>query len=66
MTRSTSTRPPEGHALRFGPDGQVVGLTIVRPRELLARYGKLEITLPVRQEHIELAADALDPALLAA
>ena len=57
---------PEGHALRFGADGEVVGLTIVRPRALLARHGKLEITLPVRQEHVELAADSLDSALLVA
>jgi uncharacterized protein YuzE len=57
---------PEGHALRFGADGQVVGLTIVRPRALLERHGKLEITLPVRQEHVELSADTLDLVLLAA
>jgi uncharacterized protein YuzE len=57
---------PEGHALRFAADGQVVGLTIVRPRALLERHGKLEITLPVRQEHVELAAGVLDPAFLAA
>lgn len=57
---------PEGHALRFGADGELVGLTIVRPRALLERHGKLEITLPVRQEHVELAAAALDSALVAA
>ena len=57
---------PEGHALRFGADGQIVGLTIVRPRALLERHGKLEITLPVRLEHVELGAEALDSALLAA
>lgn len=57
---------PEGHALRFGADGEVVGLTIVRPRALLERHGKLEITLPVRQEHVELVAATLDPALVTA
>jgi uncharacterized protein YuzE len=57
---------PEGHALRFAANGQVVGLTIVRPRELLKRHGTLAITLPVRQEHVEVAAATLDTALAAA
>jgi uncharacterized protein YuzE len=39
---------PEGHALRFDSHGQVVGLTIVRPRWHLEHDGEITITIPER------------------
>ena len=50
---------PEGHALRFGPNGELVGITIVGARHLLESGGPLEITIPV-PEHV-----AVDPEQLA-
>lgn len=38
---------PERHALRFDRDGELVGLTLVRPKRLLERDGELRITMPV-------------------
>jgi len=38
---------PEGHAARFNRDGELVGLTLVRPKRLLERSGELHITIPV-------------------
>lgn len=40
---------PEGHAVRFDRAGNVVGLTLVRPKRLLERGGELRVTLPVRR-----------------
>jgi uncharacterized protein YuzE len=37
---------PEGHHTRYGPDGSLVGLTILNARRLLEREGKIVITLP--------------------
>ncbi len=37
---------PEGHHLRFSSGGQLIGITIVRPRWLLEHEGKITITLP--------------------
>lgn len=51
---------PEGHAVRFDGDGNVVGLTLVRPRRLLERDGELRLTLPVRSD---VPADQLGPVL---
>jgi uncharacterized protein YuzE len=39
-----SEQTPEGHVLRFGADGQVIGLTIVNARWLLERDGELVTT----------------------
>lgn len=39
---------PEGHATRFGADGQLVGLTLVNARWLLDSDGHLTVTLPQR------------------
>jgi uncharacterized protein YuzE len=36
----------EGHALRYGPDGSLVGITIVNARWLLEQDGEIVITLP--------------------
>lgn len=54
---------PEGHHLRFGADGELVGITIVRPLWLLENEGRVTITLP---ERISISRDELDAALAAA
>ncbi len=38
---------PEGHAVRFNRDGNLVGLTLVHPKRLLERDGELRVTVPV-------------------
>jgi uncharacterized protein YuzE len=56
---STSTRQaPEGHGIRYGANGQVIGVTIVNAKWLLDRDGYLKITVPheVRVQPDELAA----------
>ncbi len=53
---------PEGHAVRLGPDGELVGLTLVRPKRLLERNGELRVTLPVPSD---VPAAELTPALSA-
>jgi uncharacterized protein YuzE len=50
---------PEGHALRFGPSGQLVGITIVRARQLVEEGRPIDVTIPV-PEHV-----AVDPQVLA-
>lgn len=37
---------PEGHHTRYGPDGSLVGLTIVNARWLLDEDGEIVVTLP--------------------
>lgn len=37
---------PEGHHTRYGPDGGLVGLTIVNARRLLEDDGEIVVTLP--------------------
>jgi uncharacterized protein YuzE len=37
---------PEGHALRYGPEGELIGITIVNARRLLDKNGAIRITLP--------------------
>lgn len=55
---------PEGHHLRFDAAGQLVGITLLHPRAILEREGRIAITIP---EHVEeLAPDALHSALGAA
>jgi len=51
---------PEGHAVRFDRDGNLVGLTLVRPKRLLERDGELRVTLPVPSD---VPAEQLAPAL---
>jgi uncharacterized protein YuzE len=48
---------PEGHGVRYGADGQVMGVTMMNARWLLERDGHLTITLPhaVRVEARDLA-----------
>jgi uncharacterized protein YuzE len=54
---------PEGHFVRFGEDGEVVGVTLVNARWLIDRDGKLTVTLP-GEAGTELNPEALAPALL--
>jgi uncharacterized protein YuzE len=37
---------PEGHHLRFGATGQLVGITVVNARWLLERDGRIVVTMP--------------------
>jgi uncharacterized protein YuzE len=52
----------EGHALRYGPDGAIVGITIVDARRILEADGAIAITLP-RQR---IVASDLGPVLAVA
>lgn len=49
---------PEGHNVRYAPDGRVIALTLVNPKWLLERDGELRVTIPSR-----LSADVLAPAI---
>ncbi len=51
---------PEGHAVRLDGAGNLVGLTLVRPKRLLERDGELRVTLPVSSD---VQAEQLAPAL---
>lgn len=42
---------PEGHALRFDAQGELVGVTIVRPRWHLDNHKEITITIP-EQVHV--------------
>jgi uncharacterized protein YuzE len=42
---------PEGHHTRYGPDGSLVGLTIVNARWLLEQDGEIMLTLGEQQVH---------------
>jgi uncharacterized protein YuzE len=50
---------PEGHALRYGPGGELVGITIVNARRLIDENGAIRITLPET-----ISAAELRPALV--
>jgi len=54
---------PEGHALRFDAEGNLIGVTIVNAKWLLEQDGKISITAPQR---LEAGPDALRSALAAA
>jgi uncharacterized protein YuzE len=51
---------PEGHHVRFDTDGNVTGLTLVRPSHLLHTQGSVPVTLPKRSS---VEADELAPVL---
>jgi len=53
---------PEGHALRFNSGGELIGVTIVRPRWFLEHEGEIKITIP---EQVHLAPAAVEAALVA-
>ncbi len=42
---------PEGHHTRYGPDGSLVGVTIVNARWLLEQDGEIVLTLPQQKVH---------------
>ena len=50
---------PEGHHTRYGPDGSLVGLTIVNARRLLERDGEVMLTLPEQKVHATELGDIL-------
>ena len=52
---------PEGHAVRLDGEGNIIGLTLVRPKRLLERSGELRVTLPVPNN---VPAEELAPALV--
>jgi len=54
---------PEGHALRFNAEGELIGVTIVNARWLLEHEGAVKITIP---EEVRLPPDELRDALVAA
>jgi uncharacterized protein YuzE len=41
----------EGHHTRYGPDGSLVGVTIVNARSLLEQDGEVVLTLPEQTVH---------------
>jgi uncharacterized protein YuzE len=43
-----SEETPEGHIVRYDPQGQITGLTLVNAKWLLDRDGALSITFPQR------------------
>ena len=49
---------PEGHAVRFNREGELVGLTLVRPKRLLERNGELRVTVPVPSDVPAARADS--------
>lgn len=50
---------PEGHHTRYGPDGSLVGLTIVNARWLLEEEGEIVVTLPEQKVRATELGDAL-------
>lgn len=48
---------PQGHVLRYGPSGDIIGLTLVSPKWLLEHDETITVTLPQRV--------SIDPATLA-
>lgn len=60
---------PEGHNVGWNAAGEIVTIGLLHPRAILAKYGKIEITLPeitIPQHHVDIDAAGLDQALLAA
>ena len=43
---------PEGHHTRYGPDGSLVGITIVNARWPLEHEGKIVLTLPEQRVEV--------------
>lgn len=54
---------PEGHALRYAQDGQLVGITIVNAKQLLDDSRPIVITIP---ERVTIDPEALAPAIRSA
>lgn len=53
---------PEGHHLRYGVDGGLVGITIVNARRILEEDGKIVVTLPEHQIEASDLEGVLTPA----
>lgn len=54
---------PEGHVVRYEPGtSRIVGLTMMGPRRILERDGRLAVTIP---ETVQTTAEDLAPALAA-
>ncbi|HEY6468324.1 MAG TPA: DUF2283 domain-containing protein [Candidatus Dormibacteraeota bacterium] len=51
---------PEGHALRLDSAGNIVGITLVRPRHVMARGETVVVTIPAQQPAV------IDPSVLSA
>jgi uncharacterized protein YuzE len=43
---------PEGHAIRLGADGEIIGMTLVNAKWLSDRDGALNVSLPVSREQL--------------
>jgi uncharacterized protein YuzE len=54
---------PEGHALRFDAEGDLVGVTIIGAKSLIDGEGEIKITLP---EIVRVGSAAVAPALAGA
>jgi hypothetical protein len=57
-----SDETPEGHAIRYVPGtNRIVGLTLLGPRRIIEREGKLTVTFPemVETRNAEEVADLL-------
>jgi uncharacterized protein YuzE len=57
---SDAALTPEGHGIRYGPNGEVIGVTIINAKSILGRDGHVTITLP---HEVRVDVDALAPAL---
>ena len=57
---SDAALTPEGHGIRYGSDGEVIGVTIINARFILDRDGHITITLP---HEVRVDEDALAAAL---
>jgi uncharacterized protein YuzE len=49
----------EGDATRYGPDGNLVGITILNAKQRLAEDGKIELTLPEHRVELRSLGDVL-------
>jgi len=54
---------PEGHALRFDADGNLVGVTLVGAKSLIDEAGEIKLTLA---EIVRVDANTVAPALVGA
>ena len=50
-----SDETPEGHVVRYGESGDVIGLTLISAKRFLDRDGEIVVTMPETQ-HVPAAA----------
>lgn len=48
---------PEGDGVSYDPSGTIIQLTILSAKWRLEHDGEIKLTLPARQEHLNLTAD---------